>query len=93
MGSDRGSDQVAQGVEVDLEQLLLLAPLVGLALSECDHLAQDLDVVAQRLGLGVAVLDVVGDAGEGNLGEFIKFVPGVTVNYSSRSRVPKSSMG
>jgi iron complex outermembrane receptor protein len=27
--------------------------------------------------------DAFGDAGEGNLGEFIKFVPGVTVNYSS----------
>lgn len=27
--------------------------------------------------------DAYGDAGEGNLGEFLKFVPGVTVNYSS----------
>ena len=27
--------------------------------------------------------DAFGDAGEGNLGEFLKFVPGVTVNYSS----------
>jgi TonB-dependent receptor len=27
--------------------------------------------------------EAFGDAGEGNLGEFIKFVPGVTVNYSS----------
>ncbi len=27
--------------------------------------------------------DAFGDAGEGNLGEFIKFIPGVTVNYSS----------
>ena len=27
--------------------------------------------------------EAFGDSGEGNLGEFIKFVPGVTVNYSS----------
>lgn len=27
--------------------------------------------------------DAFGDSGEGNLGEFIKFIPGVTVNYSS----------
>jgi hypothetical protein len=31
----------------------------------------------------VVAADAFGDAGEGNLGEFIKFVPGVTVNYSS----------
>ena len=30
----------------------------------------------------VVAADAFGDAGEGNLGEFIKFVPGVTVNYS-----------
>ncbi len=30
----------------------------------------------------VVAADAFGDAGEGNLGEFIKFIPGVTVNYS-----------
>lgn len=30
----------------------------------------------------VVAADAFGDSGEGNLGEFIKFIPGVTVNYS-----------
>jgi hypothetical protein len=50
-------------MQIDVEQFGLLAPFVGLALAQGDHLAEDFDVVAQGLGFGVAVLDVVGDAG------------------------------
>ncbi len=45
-----------------------------LALNEQRHAANIRNVVDA---------DAFGDAGEGNLGEFIKFMPGVTVNYSS----------
>jgi iron complex outermembrane receptor protein len=48
--------------------------------------ASDIAANEQRLApniKNVVDADAFGDAGEGNLGEFIKFIPGVTVNYSS----------
>ena len=48
--------------------------------------ASDIAANEQRYAANIKnVIDAeaFGDAGEGNLGEFIKFVPGVTVNYSS----------
>lgn len=48
--------------------------------------AADIAINEQRYAANIKNVvdaDAFGDAGEGNLGEFIKFVPGVTVNYSS----------
>ena len=48
--------------------------------------AADIAINEQRYApniRNVVDADAFGDAGEGNLGEFIKFIPGVTVNYSS----------
>jgi TonB-dependent receptor len=48
--------------------------------------AADIAINEQRFApniRNVVDADAFGDAGEGNLGEFIKFIPGVTVNYSS----------
>lgn len=48
--------------------------------------AADIAINEQRYAANIRNVvdaDAFGDAGEGNLGEFIKFIPGVTVNYSS----------
>ncbi|MDO8542071.1 MAG: TonB-dependent receptor [Opitutaceae bacterium] len=48
--------------------------------------AADIAINEQRYAANIKNVvdaDAFGDAGEGNLGEFIKFIPGVTVNYSS----------
>ena len=55
------SGALTDGLQIEVEDRLLLGPLIGVALADGDDLAQHLDVVAVALGLGVDLLDVVGD--------------------------------
>src|SRR5687768_10449767 len=51
-----------EGRLVGVEDHFHLGAVVGLHLPEADDLAHDLGVVADRLGFGVDIADVVGDA-------------------------------
>src|SRR6478609_5964624 len=55
------SDRLADRLQIEVEDRLFLLALFEIALAQRDDLAQHLDVVAVALGLGIDLLDVVGD--------------------------------
>jgi TonB-dependent receptor len=72
------ADAAGPGTIVKLDQFVVA--------SSREMNAADIAINEQRYApniRNVVDADAFGDAGEGNLGEFIKFIPGVTVNYSS----------
>ncbi|MBL9202320.1 MAG: TonB-dependent receptor, partial [Opitutaceae bacterium] len=73
-----GAPTAADAATVKLDEFIVA--------SSRDLNASDIANHEQRVAANIKNVvdaDAFGDAGEGNLGEFIKFVPGVTVNYSS----------
>lgn len=74
----RGGAEAREGAVLKLDQFVVA--------SSREMNAADIANHEQRYAANIKNVvdaDAYGDAGEGNLGEFLKFVPGVTVNYSS----------